>query len=190
MSGFASFFPKRTLLKRTVVSARVLFACLILLGSLQSTAKDPDFNYLKNGVFFSLPADWRIISDEDLPEKGHYFAAENGKQKRTGFFSYVILNTLENPSRALLIQQQNMRSEELYQTSGIEFTVPEKSRFGGSETLAMHYESIVKGIKIQGTIHCFNCTEKTFLIFLQSGLADQKENTKVFKLIESTFGCR
>ena len=38
--------------------------------------------------------------------------------------------------------------------------------------------------------HGFNCSEKTYLLFFQTGTSDQKNNSKVFRMIELTFACR
>lgn len=152
--------------------------------------KEKFFNYLKNGVSFSIPETWKTISDEALPGKGYYFSAENSQKNKTGLFSLVTINNEENPVKSILIQQKNMKEESIYQESGIEFTAIEDARFGSMKGAKVQYESIVKGIKVAGTIYAFNCSEKTYLLFFQSGMKDFKENAKVFNLIELTFSCR
>ncbi len=152
--------------------------------------KNREFNYLKNGVSFSLPGDWKTISDESLPAKGYYYSAERVGKNATGLFTLVTINDEENPVKSLLVQQKNMKEEELYKDSGIEFTAIESSRFGSMDARSVKYESVVKGIKVSGTIICFNCAEKTYLLFFQSGTDDQKKNAKAFRLIEITFACR
>jgi len=66
----------------------------------------------------------------------------------------------------------------------------ESCNFGSMDARKANYESVVKGTKVSGTIYCFNCSEKTYLIFFQTGLKDQKNNAKVFRMIELTFACR
>ena len=83
-----------------------------------------------------------------------------------------------------------MIDEPIYKESGIYFTAIENGRFGSADAKKVSYESVVKGIKVLGTIYSFNCSEKTYLIFFQSGYKDQKNITKAFKLIELTFACR
>jgi hypothetical protein len=168
--------------------ALILFSLLLTFNSLYG--KEKELNYLKNGVSFSLPGDWRTISDETLPAKGYYYAAERIGKKATGLFTLVTINNEENPVKSLLVQQKNMKEEAIYKESGIQFTEIENGRFGSFEAKTVKYESIVKGTKVSGTIFAFNCAEKTFLLFLQTGSDDQKKNSKAFKLIEMTFACR
>lgn len=165
---------------------------LVLFSSLSTTlcAKNTLFNYLKNGISFSLPDTWKIIADEPLAGKGYYFSAENAKKNGTGLYSLVMIKEEENPVKSILIQQKNMKEEAIYQESGIEFTTIEECNFGMMKANSIKYESVVKGTKVSGIIYCFNCSEKTFLIFFQSGLRDLKVNQKVFRLIELTFSCR
>lgn len=171
------------------VKALVVLIILCLMLS-QGYAKDNTFNYLKNGVSFSIPGNWKTISDEALPDKGYYYSAESGAKNSTGLFSLVTINKEENPVKSLLFQQKAMMEGEIYKEAGIQFTAIESGRFGSMDGCKVKYESVIKGIKVTGTIYCFNCSEKTYLLFLQSGYNDQKENSKVFKMIELTFACR
>jgi len=164
---------------------------LVLLISMgYSYGKDKTFNYLKNGVSFSIPADWKTISDESLPDKGYYYSAESTTKNSTGLFNLVTINKEENPEKALLVQQKNMKEGAIYQENGIEFTAIANYRFGSMDARKMEYEAIVKETKVTGTIYCFNCSEKTYLVFFQTGQKEQKRNAKVFRLIEMTFACR
>lgn len=183
-SGIVLLEPLRTRCKIALVTL------ISLLSVINSYGKEKGFNYLKNGVSFTLPGSWRTISDESLPDKGYYFSAESTEKNSTGLFNLVTINTRENPVRTLLVQQKNMKEEEIYKDSGIEFTPIEDSKFGSTEAKIVNYESIIKGVKVSGTIYCFNCSEKTYLVFFQTGLNDQKKNIKVFKSIELTFACR
>jgi hypothetical protein len=168
----------------------VLVFITILLSFSSLYGNDKEFNYLKNGVSFSLPEDWKTISDETLPAKGHYYCAERSGKNATGLFSLVTIDNEENPVKSLLVQQRNMKEEAIYKDSGIEFTEIENNHFGSWDARSVKYESVVKGTKVSGTIYCFNCSEKTYLLFFQTGIADQKKNVKAFKLIELTFACR
>jgi hypothetical protein len=168
--------------------ALVFFCLLLSVSSLYG--KDKEWNYLKNGVSFSMPGDWKTISDEALPAKGYYYSAERTGKNATGLFTMVSINDEENPVKSLLVQQKNMKEEAIYKDSGIGFTEIENGRFGSKEAKTVRYESIVKGIKVSGTIYCFNCAEKTYLLFFQSGSDDQKKNSRAFKLVEMTFACR
>lgn len=168
--------------------AFILF--LTLFSSSFGVGKEQDFNYLKNGISFTLPGSWRTISDEELPGKGYYFSSESGGKNSSGLFSLVTINAMENPVKALLVQQANMKEEPIYKDSGIEFTEIKEGRFGSMNSRIVSYEAVVKGIKVSGTIQSFNCSEKTYLLFFQSGIKDQKNNAKVFRMIELTFACR
>jgi hypothetical protein len=169
-------------------SMMVLFAFILCLTS--GYSKEQEFNYLKNGISFTLPGSWRTISDEVLPGKGYYFSSESSGKNSSGLFSLVTINTMENPVKALLLQQTNMKEEPIYKDNGIEFTEITEGRFGSMSTRTVTYEAVVKGTKVSGTIHCFNCSEKTYLLFFQTGIKDQKINAKVFRMIELTFACR
>ena len=172
---------------------RLAFFCIsILLLSMSNPlySKDKILNYLKNGVSFSIPSDWRTISDESLPDRGYFYSAESTTKNSTGLFSFVMVNNVENPVKSLLVQQTNMKEELIYKESGIEFTEFKKVRFGSMDATTVDYQTILKGIKISGTIYCFNCSEKTYFLFFQSGIKDSKYNSKVFKMIELTFACR
>lgn len=184
-SAFSSFDP----IWRKVRVALIVFIFLLTCVNLHGKDKDL-FNYLKNGVSFSLPGDWKTISDESLPDKGYYYSAESTRKNSTGLFNLVTINTEENPVKTLLIQQKNMKEEVLYKDSGIEFTSIENGRFGSMDAKTVEYESVVKGTKVSGTIYCFNCSEKTYLVFFQTGFMDKKNNMKVFRMIELTFACR
>jgi len=168
----------------------VLVPFVLLLSMTHSFGKDKLYNYLKNGVSFSIPIDWKTISDESLPDKGYYYSAESTAKKTTGLFNLVTVNKVENPVKTLLVQQKNMKEEAIYKEAGIEFTAIEECSFGSMDSKKVNYESVVKGTKISGTIYCFNCSEKTYLIFFQTGLQDQKINSKIFRMIELTFACR
>jgi hypothetical protein len=166
------------------------FFLIFLFFQANAKEKQKEFNYLKNGVSFSLPGTWKTISDESLPGKGYYYSAESTGKKASGLFTLVTINNMENPIKTLMVQMQNMKESDLYKDAGIEFTAIEKSHFGSTEANKILYESIVKGIKVSGTIYCFNCSEKTYMIFFQTGLSDMKNNLKAFELIELTFACR
>lgn len=177
----------------SIISARrgIAFVFFAFILSFSNTyAKDKEFNYLKNGVSFSLPGDWRTISDESLPNKGYYYSAESTGKNTTGLFTLVTINDVENPVKALLVQQKNMTEEPIYKDSGIEFTQIENGKFGSMHAQKVTYEAIVKSTKVTGTIYSFNCAEKTYLIFFQTGIKDKKDNLKVLKLLELTFACR
>ncbi|MCK9639451.1 MAG: hypothetical protein M0R39_06030 [Prolixibacteraceae bacterium] len=186
-SGLSAILPFVSILTKGKVALSVF---ILLLSGQGVPAKDNQFNYLKNGVSFSIPIDWKTISDEALPDKGYYYSAESTKKNSTGLFTLVTINNVENPVKSLLVQEKNMKEETIYQESGIEFTAIESCNFGSKEALKADYESVVKGTKVSGTIYCFNCSEKTYMIFFQTGLKDRKNNVKVFRMIELTFACR
>ena len=186
-SGSGAILPFVSILTKGKIALLVLTLLLSVLGLF---AKEKQFNYLKNGVSFSIPGDWKTISDETLPNKGYYYSAESTKKNTTGLFNLVTINNMENPVKSILVQEKNMKEEAIYQESGIEFTAIENCNFGSMDARKANYESVVKGTKVSGTIYCFNCSEKTYLIFFQTGLKDKKSNAKVFRMIELTFACR
>jgi hypothetical protein len=186
-SATGAILPFRFILTKGKIA---LFVCVFIVSLTQLSGKEKLFNYLKNGVSFSIPENWKTISDESLPDKGYYYSAESTDKNSTGLFNLVTINKLENPVKALFVQQKNMKDELIYQESGIEFTAIENGRFGSMEAKKVDYESVIKGTKVSGTIYCFNCSEKTYLLFFQTGIKDKKNNAKIFRMIELTFACR
>lgn len=186
-SAKSAFLPFGSVLKK---GKNALLVCFLLVSLNQLSAKEKLFNYLKNGVSFSIPENWKTISDEALPDKGYYYSAESTGKNSSGLFNVVTINKFENPVKALLVQQKNMKDELIYRESGIEFTAIENGRFGSMEAKKVDYESVIKGTKVSGTIYCFNCSEKTYLLFFQTGMKDKKNNAKIFRMIELTFACR
>ena len=95
-SAILSFNPKWS-------EGRIALVFFCLLLSVSSVyGKNKEWNYLKNGVSFSLPGDWKTISDEALPAKGYYFSAERTGRNATGLFTLVSINDEENPVKSLL----------------------------------------------------------------------------------------
>ena len=183
----SAILPFASILKKGKVA---LFVFILLLTDIGLFAKEKQFNYLKNGVSFSIPIDWKKIADESLPYKCYYYSAESTKKNSTGLFTLVTINNVENPAKSIFVQEKNMKEEAIYREAGIEFTAIESCNFGSIDAKKADYESVVKGTKVSGTIYCFNCSEKTYLLFFQTGLKDKKNNDKVFRMIELTFACR
>lgn len=186
-SATGAILPFGSVLKKGKIA---LFVFLLFLSLTQLSAKEKLFNYLKNGISFSIPENWKTISDESLPDRGYYYSAESTGKNTSGLFNLVTINKVENPVKALFVQQKNMKDEVIYKESGIEFTAIENGRFGSMDAKKIEYESVIKGTKVSGTIYCFNCSEKTYLLFFQSGIMDKKKNAKIFRMIELTFACR
>lgn len=169
-------------------AAFLFFITLILFQPV--IGKKNDINYLKNGISFSLSNKWKIVSDEPIPESGHYFSAERQGKNATGLFTLTWLDKEEDPSKTILFQQETMKNSNMYRNPGIEFTAIENSSFVGTKCKEVHYMTIVKEQKLEGWIWCFNCSGRTIIVFFQTGIEDKKENLKGFDLIKQTFGCR
>ena len=76
LSGSGAILPFDSILTK----GKLHFVFILLLTIPGLYAKEKQFNYLKNGVSFSIPIDWKTISDETLPNKGYYYSAESTKK--------------------------------------------------------------------------------------------------------------
>ena len=92
IKGAASWF-----VSKQITHGVALLVLGISLSFNNLYGQDKDFNYLKNGVSFTLPGDWKTISDEPLPDRGYYFSAESTGKNNTGLFNLVTINQMENP---------------------------------------------------------------------------------------------
>jgi hypothetical protein len=185
-AAFSSSFNKEYL-KMNEKAAFVFLITLILFQS--AFGRKDDIHYLKNGISFSLSNKWKIVSDEPIPESGHYFSAERAGKNATGLFTLIRMDKEEDPSKIILLQQETLKNTNMYRNPGIEFTAIENSYFAGNECKKVQYVTIVKEQKLEGWIWCFNCSGRTIIVFFQTGIEDKKENLKGFDLIKQTFGC-
>jgi hypothetical protein len=149
-----------------------------------------DIQFLKEGVSFSLPSDWKIISDEPVGKDGYYFSVEHNTDNATGVITVTWLNAHIEPDVAIDSHKKNMRAAEIYQQPGIEFTAIEPVTFAGRKAYRSRYATLVNGNKMEGEIICLNCEGKTISFFVQSGQDDKKATNAAFLQLEQTFGCR
>ena len=186
-AAFSSSLFKRDFSMRE----KAAFVFLLFTLAIQTTfGQKNEQHFLKNGISFSYPEKWQIISDESIPDVGNYVSVERTGKSATGLFTLVWMDTEENTGKTILAQMESMKNANLYRNPGIEFTVVENSIFVGSECKEVNYVTIVKDLKIEGTIWCFNCSGKTIIVFYQSGIDDKKNNEEGFGLIKQTFACR
>lgn len=174
---------------------KYLFSILTVLTLFFSNAfaeapSGDDIQFLKNGVSFSLPSDWKIISDESVGKDGHYFSAEHNTEDATGVITVTWLNAHIEPDVVIDSHKKNMRAATIYQKPGIEFTAIEPVTFAGRKAYRSKYATLVDGNKMEGEIICLNCEGKTISLFMQSGLDDKKATEAAFLQLEQTFGCR
>ena len=153
-------------------------------------SKNKEVPYMRNGISFSIAEDWKVISNDSIGDNAYYFSAERTGPKATGLISVTWFNKVENPEMTILLHQQSMKSANMYRNPGIEFTAVIPGNFAGLKVASCRYTTIVKELKLEGIIYCFNSAKKTILIFFQTGLNDQKINEKAFELIRQTFNCR
>lgn len=172
-----------------LVSIFSVFA-LFLSTTFAATPADDDIQFLKDGVSFSLPADWTIISDEPVGDDGHYFSVEHNTEDATGVITVTWLNSRIEPDVVIDSHKKNMRAAQIYQQPGIEFTAIEPVTFAGRKAYRSKYATLVNGSKMEGEIICLNCEGKTISFFVQSGQDDKKATDAAFLQLEQTFGCR
>ena len=158
--------------------------------SLSSLAKNKEQPYLRDGVSFSVPAGWKTIANDSIGDNAYYFSAERVGKLATGVITVAWVNKIEDPDKMIEIHQQSMKSANIYRNPGIEFSAIENEIFAALKVRSCHYITFVNEQKLEGTIYCFNSSDKTITFFLQSGLNDHKLNQKAFELLRSTFNCR
>jgi hypothetical protein len=152
-------------------------------------SKNKETPYLRDGVSFSIPEDWKVIANDSIGDNAYYFSAERTGIKATGLITVTWVNKAEKPGKMIAIHQQSMKSANMYRNPGIEFSEVIPDNFAGLKVESCRYTTFVKGQKLDGMIYCFNSFKKTITIFFQSGMDDQKPNQKAFELIRQTFNC-
>lgn len=168
-----------------------LFTLIIFFTFCQSAiSKTKETNYLRDGISFSLPENWKIIANDSIDHNAYYFSAERTGKGATGLITIVWINQIEKPNLTLDGHQKSMKSSNIYRNPGIIFTPIRSDIFAGQKAQSCQYTTIVKDLKLNGTIYCFNAAQKTISIFFQSGIKDLKINFKAFDLVQETFNCR
>jgi len=162
---------------------------LLFIGAIAS-AKEKESAYLRDGISFSLSEGWNIIANDSIGDNAYYFSAERKGPYSTGLITITWVNKIEDPAKMIEIHQQSMKSSNIFRNPGIEFSAIENDTFASLKVKSCHYITFVKDQKLEGIIYCFNSSNKTITIFLQSGLNDNKLNQKAFELLRNTFNCR
>ncbi|NEW81799.1 MAG: hypothetical protein GZ094_05505 [Mariniphaga sp.] len=153
-------------------------------------AKNKEVHYLRNGISFSIAGGWKTIANDSIGDNAYYFSAERTGTKATGLITVIWVNKTEDPEKTMALHQQTMKSANIYRNPGIEFSAVNPDTFAGMKVVSCRYTTVVKEQKLDGVIYCFNSSQKTVTIFLQTGLDDQKLNQKAFDLVKQTFNCR
>jgi hypothetical protein len=173
-------------MKKIFLSILFINTILTSIGYSQTSKKI----VLDNKVSFSLPYEWKTITDEPIEELGWYFSAENVLEGATGLITITWINSVAETDKTILSMHENMKADNIYKEGGIEFTGLEPTTFAGTDATTSRYITFVKNTRIEGTILCFNCEEKTVTIIFQSGYSDLDKNRKTLELIKSTFVCK
>jgi hypothetical protein len=177
-------------MKLKISAKTALTLVILLIISNICSSKDKEFSYMRDGVSFSVAEGWKVIANDSIGNNAYYFSAERTGPKATGLITVTWINTIENPLETITLHQKSMKAAKIYQNPGIEFSLVASDNFAGQKVQSCHYVTFVKEQKIEGTIYCFNSSQKTITIFFQTGLNDQKINRKAFELIQQTFNCR
>jgi hypothetical protein len=144
---------------------------------------------LDNKISFSLPYEWKTSTDEPIDELGWYFSAENKLEEATGLITITWLNKVSETDKTIIAIHENMKADEIYKEGGIEFTGLEPVKVAGINATSSRYITFVKNTRIEGSIYCFICEEKTVTIIFQSGYSDLEENKKTLELLLKTIIC-
>jgi hypothetical protein len=162
----------------------------LLLFTNIASAKDKEIPFIRDGVSFSIPGDWKFIANDSIGDNAYYFSAERTGKLATGLITVTWVNEVKKTEEIIFNHQQSMRSASIFRNPGIEFTLSEPDNFAGLKGQSCLYTALVKEQKLDGIIHCFNAVGKTVTIFFQSGSDDSKINAKAFELVRQTFNCR
>jgi len=168
----------------------LLITVISIVISNAASAKGKDFNYLRDGISFSIPEGWKVIANDSIGDDAYYFSAERTGIEATGLITVVWVNKVETPQATIALHQQTMKAANIYRNPGIEFASVLKDTFAGQKVESCRYTTVVKEQKLDGIIYCFNSGQKTISVFLQSGPEDQKLNQKAFDLFKLTFNGR
>ena len=163
---------------------------IVIVNHLNGLGKSKEVPYLRDGVSFSIAEGWKMIANDSIGDQAYYFSAERTGSKATGLMTVTWANKEEAPEKTIIAQQQSMKNSNIYRNPGIEFSMAVPDKLGSHNVLRCEYATIVKGQKLEGIIYCFNCSRKTVVIFLQSGIDDHNINNKAFELFQKTFNCR
>ena len=176
---------------RDKVFIRYLSVLIISLAvSHVALSKSKDQPYLRDGISFSIEADWKITANDSIGDNAYYFTAERTGTHSTGLITVTWVNKNEDPEKMMVIHQRSMKSANIYRNPGIEFTLIKNDSLANIKVKSCHYVTLVKEQKLEGIIYCFNASQKTITIFFQTGLNDRKQNQKAFDLFRQTFNCR
>jgi hypothetical protein len=162
----------------------------VIVNQLNGFGKSKEVPYLRDGVSFSIAEGWKMIANDSIGDQAYYFSAERTGARTTGLITVTWANKEEDPDKAILAHQKSMKSSNVFRNPGIEFSMTVSDKMGGHIVRRCEYTTLVKGLKLEGIIYCFNCSGKTILIFFQSGIDDHSKNQKGFGLFQKTFNCR
>jgi hypothetical protein len=174
----------KAFIRTLVITIAILTICNIAFS------KTKEVTYLRDGISFSIAEGWKAIANDSIGNNAYYFSAERTGPKATGLIIVTWANKIESPGNTITQHQKSMKSANMYRNPGIEFASVNPDTFAGMEAVSCRYTTVVKEQKLEGIIYCFNSSQKTVTIFLQSGISDQKINEKAFTLIRQTFNCR
>ena len=169
-----------------------VFILLITLPTSQcifGKVKKENQHFSRDGVTFSIAADWKVIANDSIGNNAFYFSAERTGENATGIITITWINKTDDPVEIMKINQRTMKASNTYRNPGIEFTATEPDNFADQKVQSCRYLTFVKEQKLEGKIYTFNISAKTISIFLQTGIDDKKENQKAFELLQKTFNC-
>ena len=145
------------------------FIALLLIAlvncNLKSQVRGKEVPYLRDGISFSVAEGWEITANDSIGEKAYYFSAERSGTKSTGLITVTWANKVEDPEYTILVHQQSMKNANIYRNPGIEFAAITPDNFGSQKVLTCNYTTIVKELKLIGTIYCFNTAGENLLLY-------------------------
>lgn len=174
---------------KTFIRTSLAIVTLLIIGN-SAFSKGKEVPYLRNGISFSIADGWKVIANDSIGDNAYYFSAERSGPKATGLITVTWANKIETPANTMAQHMQSMKSANMYRKPGIEFATVNPDTFAGMKGVSCRYTTLVKDLKLEGVIYCFNSSQKTITIFFQTGIEDQKINEKAFSLIRQTFNCR
>jgi len=171
------------------IKTAITIILLVYFLPLTLTAQSSKKVILDHKVSFNLPFEWKTIADEPVEDYGWYFSAENSLESATGLITITWINHVAETDKTITAIHENMKADEIYKEGGIEFTGMEPVKLAGIDATSSRYVTFVKNTRIEGTIFCFNCEDKTVTIIFQSGYSDLERNKKTLDLLIETLKC-
>ena len=90
-----------------------VFILLITLPTSQyilGKVKKENQHFSRDGVTFSIAADWKVIANDSIGNNAFYFSAERTGENATGIITITWINKTDDPVEIMKINQRTMKA--------------------------------------------------------------------------------